>query len=71
MTTQAGAADGRALTERRPATLVVLGVAMLWWMVTAEHGQLLGLLGDEAGTAGHFLHELMHDGRHLLGGPCH
>ncbi len=41
---------------------------------------LLGLLaiyfvGAEQGAAslisGHFMHEFVHDGRHLLGFPCH
>jgi hypothetical protein len=43
----------------------------LWWLVTSESGQVLGIVGESAADAGGFLHELMHDGRHVLGGPCH
>jgi Probable cobalt transporter subunit (CbtB) len=36
---------------------------------------LIYLVGAEQGASslvpGHYLHELMHDGRHLLGFPCH
>jgi hypothetical protein len=36
---------------------------------------LLYLLGIEQGASslvsGHYVHELVHDGRHLLGIPCH
>jgi len=40
---------------------MLLGVAIL--------GVLLFLLGMYQGSA--WLHELLHDGRHLLGFPCH
>ena len=30
-----------------------------------------GLLSSRVATSGMFLHELFHDGRHLLGVPCH
>jgi hypothetical protein len=36
---------------------------------------LLYFLGAEQGAtsiiSGHYLHEFLHDGRHLLGFPCH
>ena len=36
---------------------------------------LLYLIGAEQGAtsviSGHWMHEFMHDGRHLLGFPCH
>jgi hypothetical protein len=45
---------------------VFAGVLMLF---------LLYLVGAEQGATslvhGHFMHEFMHDGRHLLGFPCH
>jgi len=30
-----------------------------------------GFLSSRVATSGMFLHELFHDGRHLLGVPCH
>lgn len=43
--------------------LVIAGSALIIWLVAFDNGQL-----SQSGT---FLHELMHDGRHLLGVPCH
>jgi hypothetical protein len=36
-----------------------------------DQGQLLQPFLGKAATAGNQLHELFHDGRHLLGFPCH
>ncbi len=44
-------------------TLAVL----LFGLVTMEGGMVSHALGQ----TGSFLHELFHDGRHLLGVPCH
>jgi hypothetical protein len=46
--------------------LLAVAVAMLW-LVTFEGGLVSGAVGQ----AGTFFHELFHDGRHLLGVPCH
>jgi hypothetical protein len=46
--------------------LLTMAVAMLW-IVTFEGG----LVSEALGQAGTFLHEVFHDGRHLLGVPCH
>jgi hypothetical protein len=46
----------------RTALVVAIALAVLW-LAAFEHGQLLG-------STGVFLHELTHDGRHLLGLPC-
>ena len=45
---------------------MVLAVALLW-LVTFESGEVMNLLG----RASLLLHETFHDGRHLLGVPCH
>jgi Probable cobalt transporter subunit (CbtB) len=45
------------------AAAVVVGLLMLAYLVTFDQGAV-----SQSGT---FLHELMHDGRHLLGVPCH
>ena len=50
----------------RAALLVALAAA-LFWAVMMEAGSL----SAAAGRSGPFLHELFHDGRHLIGVPCH
>ena len=45
------------------ALAVVTGLFLLAYLVAFDQGAL-----SQSGT---FLHELMHDGRHLLGVPCH
>lgn len=41
--------------------------ALALWLVTFDNGQLTGWLSH----SNLFLHELFHDGRHVLGVPCH
>lgn len=43
--------------------LALAAGALIVWLVAFDNGQL-----SQTGT---LLHELMHDGRHLLGVPCH
>lgn len=53
--------------ESAGALLVVVGVVLLALLT-------LYLVGFDQGAisrSGMYLHELMHDGRHLLGLPCH
>ena len=50
----------------RGFALLGLAVAVLW-LVGFEAGPVSQALGQ----AGSFLHELFHDGRHLVGVPCH
>jgi hypothetical protein len=44
---------------------------MLVFAVGYDQGQLLQPVLGKAAVAGNHLHELFHDGRHLLGFPCH
>ena len=46
------------------AIFFALIAALLFYFVGAEEGAT-SLIG------GHYVHEWMHDGRHLLGFPCH
>ncbi|MGH9192162.1 MAG: CbtB domain-containing protein [Acidimicrobiales bacterium] len=46
--------------------LLALAVGVLW-LVTFEGGPI----SEAIGQAGSFFHELFHDGRHLVGVPCH
>ena len=41
--------------------------AVVFWTVTMEAGGVSATFGQP----GPFLHELFHDGRHLIGVPCH
>jgi hypothetical protein len=56
---------------RRVPTWVLMGLVALaaaaLWLVAFDNGQASAMV-DSTGTA---LHELFHDGRHLLGAPCH
>lgn len=48
--------------------LLVLALALLLlWLIAFEGGSL----SEMTGRSSAFLHELFHDGRHLLGVPCH
>jgi hypothetical protein len=51
------------LRDLRPAVLAA-GIALIVMAVVS-------LDMSAASQAGSMLHELMHDGRHLLGVPCH
>ncbi len=50
--------------------LSVLLMALLFVLLSASGELLVPLLGQAAGGAD-YLHEFAHDGRHLLGVPCH
>ena len=45
----------------------ILAAAAVLWLVTMEGS----VLSQAIGGTSNFLHELFHDGRHLLGVPCH
>jgi hypothetical protein len=51
------------LRDLRPALVVAALLLVAVYLVTLDQGQL-----SQAGT---LLHDLMHDGRHVLGVPCH
>jgi len=50
--------------------VMALLLAMLFVLLSASGALLAPLLGHAAGVAD-YLHEFAHDGRHLLGVPCH
>ena len=53
-------------------TWLAIGMlALLLIAVGYEQGLLVQLLLGGATDTGNLLHELFHDGRHLLGFPCH
>jgi hypothetical protein len=57
----------RAIVVPRWAWAVLAAAVALLWLVTMEGSAISRVVG---GTPS-FLHELFHDGRHLLGVPCH
>lgn len=61
---------GQAVTAIVTSVAVILALVTLY-AVFLDQGQLLSpVMGKVAATA-NYLHELAHDGRHLLGAPCH
>lgn len=61
------APDIRPLEIPRWAFLLLIGAVAVLWLVTFEGG----LVSEQLGQAGTFFHEVFHDGRHLIGVPCH
>ena len=51
--------------------LVLAFVALALFAVLFDNGTLLAPLLCDTSYAANYLHELFHDGRHLLGAPCH
>lgn len=51
------------LRELGPALLLAAFLLLAIYLVQFDQGAI--------SQTGSFLHELMHDGRHLLGVPCH
>lgn len=49
--------------ELLPALLITMFLLLAVYLVQFDNGAV--------SQTGSFLHELMHDGRHLLGVPCH
>jgi hypothetical protein len=62
----APARPGRLEVPRWLVAVLAVAVALLW-LVTMEGS----VVSEAIGGTPSFLHELFHDGRHLLGVPCH
>ncbi|MEU5844270.1 CbtB-domain containing protein [Rhodococcus sp. NPDC047139] len=54
-------------TETAGSVLIAMGIVLLALLTL----YLVGFDDGAISRSGMFLHELMHDGRHLLGLPCH
>jgi hypothetical protein len=50
---------------------VLAFVLLAIFAVLFDNGVLLAPLLGDVSYAANYLHELFHDGRHLLGAPCH
>jgi hypothetical protein len=68
-------AAARPVAGQAVATLVTIGAVILalvtLYAVFLDQGQLLSPVMGKTAVAMNYLHELAHDGRHLLGAPCH
>ncbi len=53
------------------ATGAVLLALLTLYAVFLDQGQLLSPVLGKAAVVANYLHEFAHDGRHLLGAPCH
>ena len=67
MATITAVPDGRPLEIPKWAFLLLVAAVAVLWLVTFEGG----VVSESLGQAGTFLHEVFHDGRHLIGVPCH
>lgn len=56
-----------AISVPRWVWLAVAAAVALLWLVTMEGS----VVSHAVAGAPNFFHELFHDGRHLLGVPCH
>lgn len=66
ISTPARSHPGPISTPAWVSAVLAVSVSLLW-LVTME-GQAVS---QAIGGTSRFLHELFHDGRHLLGVPCH
>ena len=53
------------------ATGAVLLAMLTLYAVFLDQGQLLSPVLGRAAVVANYVHEFAHDGRHLLGAPCH
>jgi len=61
---------------RQGLAAAVTGIAIVFalfilYAVFLDQGQLLSPAMGQVAASANYLHELAHDGRHLLGAPCH
>lgn len=64
----------RDLVAAREAVIVgllVLGALFLLYAMFLDQGGLLAPFFGTGALSSNYLHEFAHDGRHLLGLPCH
>lgn len=56
-----------------PARIAAVGVAglALFYVMGLDQGYLLSLIQGEIAFDQNFIHEALHDARHVAGFPCH
>ncbi|GCB49209.1 CbtB-domain containing protein [Streptomyces sp. NL15-2K] len=73
-TAEAGASSGLVVRPLRDGLIVVAVVALALVALVAvflDQGQLLSPALGQIAEKANYIHEFAHDGRHLLGAPCH
>ena len=73
---QAHALEDSTPLVKNGIVTAVTGIAVVLALVTLyavflDQGQLLSPVFGKLAVTANYLHELAHDGRHLLGAPCH
>lgn len=66
--------DTAAGVRGRTVTIAVLTAVLALlalYAVFLDQGRLLSPVLGKAAVTANYLHEFAHDGRHLLGAPCH
>jgi hypothetical protein len=76
MNLQTQTAVGTRPIAKQGVTAAVTGIAVVLALVVLyavflDQGQLLSPVMGKVAVTANYLHELAHDGRHLLGAPCH
>ena len=65
----------RPVAQQALAVVLATGAALLalltLYAIFLDQGQLLSPVLGKAAVVANYLHEFAHDGRHLLGAPCH
>lgn len=65
----------RPVAKQALNTVIAVGAVLLalitLYAVFLDQGQLLSPVLGKLAASANYLHELAHDGRHLLGAPCH
>jgi hypothetical protein len=65
----------RPIAGQAVVTLVTIGAVIValitLYAVFLDQGQLLSPVMGKVATSMNYIHEFAHDGRHLLGAPCH
>ncbi len=65
----------RPVAQQALAIVLATGAALValltLYAIFLDQGQLLSPVLGKAAVLANYLHEFAHDGRHLLGAPCH
>ena len=65
----------RPVAQQALAVVLAIGAVLLalltLYAVFLDQGQLLSPVLGKAAVVANYVHEFAHDGRHLLGAPCH
>ncbi len=66
-----GLPSAKTLVAGSVAVAAVVLALLTLYAVFLDQGQLLSPVLGRLAVSANYLHEFAHDGRHLLGAPCH